>query len=97
MTVDKVRVFEVVASRESPFWALTVPELDDVVTQARYWGEAELMARDLIAIVLDVDIETVAVNLVRSSEPDGPTASPWVHVKVWADTAWSRLTGARTS
>lgn len=34
-----VRVFDVVAARESPWCMLTVPELG-VVTQARYWARS---------------------------------------------------------
>lgn len=82
------------AARESPWWVLTVPELG-IVTQARYWGEAELMARDLIAAWLDVPLKTVEVDLVRSSGPAGPPSSWWVHLSVWVEAARARITRRR--
>lgn len=69
-----VRTYEVLAARESPWWILTVPELG-IVSQAVYWGEAGSTARDLIATWLDMPVETVTVDLVRSSEPAGPPTS----------------------
>lgn len=87
---EQVRTFEVIAERSSPWWLLRVPELE-IVSQARWWGEAESTARDLIATWLDVPIETVAVNLVRSPVPADPPASWWIHLRVWADVARVRL------
>ncbi|MGI5127478.1 hypothetical protein ACQEVB_11770 [Pseudonocardia sp. CA-107938] len=67
-----------------------MPELE-IVTQARHWGEAETMARDLIACQLDVPMETIVVQLEKSPELPGPAASPWMHVKVWVDVVWERV------
>lgn len=88
----QVKVYEVLAARESPFWLLTVPDLG-LVSQARWWGEAESMARDVIATHLDVSVEEVAVDIHKSSEPAGPRAGWWTHLTVWAEAARARITG----
>ena len=50
------------ATREGRWWLVRVPEIDGV-TQARSLAEAEVMARDLVAITLDVPQATVTVAL----------------------------------
>jgi hypothetical protein len=49
-------------TREGRWWMIHVPELDKT-TQARTLAEATFMARDLVAAILDVDIDTVEVTL----------------------------------
>ena len=49
-------------TREGRWWMVAVPEIDGL-TQARHIGEAELMARELIAVTLDVDLDDVAVDV----------------------------------
>lgn len=49
-------------AREGRWWMVYIPELDGV-TQARRVAEAELMAREYIAVTLDMDIEDVAVDV----------------------------------
>ncbi|WP_156926022.1 type II toxin-antitoxin system HicB family antitoxin [Glycomyces arizonensis] len=44
-------------------WVVAVPRLRGAVTQGEDWADAEYMARDLIATVLDAPIETVQVAL----------------------------------
>ncbi|WP_035698387.1 type II toxin-antitoxin system HicB family antitoxin [Glycomyces tenuis] len=46
-------------------WVVAVPSLRGAVTQGEDWAEAEYMARDLIATVLDAPIETVQVTLTE--------------------------------
>lgn len=58
----EVNTYRVRATRDGRFWLLTVPELE-IVTQARRLTEADEMARDLIATWLDVDPDTVAIDL----------------------------------
>lgn len=41
--------------RSRGWWAIHVPEIDDVWTQTRRLDQAEAMAREAIAIVLDTD------------------------------------------
>lgn len=48
--------------REHGWWMVEVPELDGL-TQAHKLRDAELMAREYIAVTLDVPIEDVAVTV----------------------------------
>lgn len=43
------------AERDGDWWAIDVPEVDGVFTQARRLDQIEAMARDVIALMLDVD------------------------------------------
>lgn len=54
--------------REGKWWMVRVPAIDGL-TQARRLSEAELMARELIAVTLDVPIDEVSV--VVTLEPIG--------------------------
>ena len=49
-------------TRDGKWWMIDVPELD-AVTQARNEGEVQVMARDLIATILDCPVDDVAVDL----------------------------------
>ena len=44
------------------WWMVRIPELD-LLTQAETWDEVELMARDVIACMQDIDIAEVAVTI----------------------------------
>jgi hypothetical protein len=57
------QIYEVTVTREGRWWLVRIPELN-AVTQARRIPEAEFMARDLIALTLDVPIEEIAVNVM---------------------------------
>ncbi len=50
-------------TREGRWWMVHVPEIDEVTTQARRVSEIEKMARELIAVTLDVPMSQVTVNL----------------------------------
>jgi hypothetical protein len=65
--------FDIDVTRDDRWWMITIPELDGYVTpdgsinvgdttQARHPGEIEDMARDYIAVTLDIPIEDVAVR-----------------------------------
>lgn len=50
------------AERDGRFWLVHVPAVDRW-TQARSLREVEAMAKDLVAVMLDVDPESVRVDL----------------------------------
>ena len=54
--------YDVNATRDGRFWMVAVPELDGL-TQARYRGEVEAMAREYIATVLDLPVDDIAVRV----------------------------------
>lgn len=52
------------ATRSGNWWAIQIEELDTVFSQARRLEQVEAMARDAIALVLDVDPASFAVTVV---------------------------------
>ena len=58
MTVYKVDI-----ERDGKWWAISVPELPGVFSQARRRGQVEAMARDAIALYLDVPLDSFAVSV----------------------------------
>jgi predicted RNase H-like HicB family nuclease len=54
--------YEANVTREGRWWMVHIPELDGL-TQARRLTEAELMAREYIAVTLDLKVEDVAVDV----------------------------------
>jgi predicted RNase H-like HicB family nuclease len=57
-------------TQEDGWYLITVPDLD-VVTQARTQDEIHTMARDLVAITLDIDPENVHVDIAHKDEEEG--------------------------
>lgn len=49
-------------TRDGRWWMIKVPEIDGL-TQARRYSEVEHMARDLIAVTLDIKYSEVQVDL----------------------------------
>lgn len=58
----EVNTYVVNVTREGRFWHIDVPEIDRV-TQARNVAEIELMARDLIAIMLEVEPDSFDIDV----------------------------------
>lgn len=56
-----MKTYQVVASRDGKFWLVHVPELDQY-TQARNLSEVDVMARDLIALVLEVSPDSFQIE-----------------------------------
>jgi predicted RNase H-like HicB family nuclease len=54
--------YRVEVTREGRWWMISVPEIDGL-TQARRLAEVEQMARELIAVTLDVRLSEVAVDV----------------------------------
>ena len=54
--------YEVTVTRDGKWWMVGIPAFGGL-TQARHVGEAGLMAREWIAVTLDVPIEEIAVNV----------------------------------
>lgn len=55
--------------RDGRWWMVEVPQIDGL-TQARRLGEAGLMARELVAITLDIPVDEVEVEVVVSTIGD---------------------------
>jgi len=52
---DETHGYRVRAVRSGNWWSITVPELPGVFSQARRLDQVEAMAREAIAMMLDVD------------------------------------------
>ena len=54
--------YRVDVTREGKWWMVAIPELDDL-TQARRIGEAELMAREVIALRTGATLDDIEVDM----------------------------------
>ena len=61
--------YTAMARRSGRWWAINVPELDGVFSQARRLDGIELMARDAIALMLDVDPASFDIDVIENLEP----------------------------
>ena len=59
MTTEEAHGHRVRAVRSGSWWAITVPELPGVFSQARRLDQVETMAREAIAMMLEVDADQV--------------------------------------
>jgi len=64
------RDYRVEAVRSGNWWAITVPGLDGVFSQARRLDQVEARAREAIAMMLDVDEADVGELAVSVTPPD---------------------------
>ena len=64
------RDYRVEAVRSGNWWAITVPGLDGVFSQARRLDQVEARAREAIAMMLDVDEADVGELAVNVTPPD---------------------------
>jgi len=61
--------YTAVCRRAGDWWAISVPEIKGVHTQARRLDQVEAMARDAIALFLDVTPDTLTIEI----RPEIPT------------------------
>jgi predicted RNase H-like HicB family nuclease len=61
--VEEVKTYRVVAERSGTWWAAHVPEVQGVHTQARRLEHVEQEAREAIALMLDVEPDSIAVKV----------------------------------
>lgn len=64
--------YSAVCRRAGSWWAISVPELKGVHTQARRLDQVAAMAQEAIALMLDVDPATIQIE-VRPELPDTAT------------------------
>ncbi|URN15881.1 MULTISPECIES: type II toxin-antitoxin system HicB family antitoxin [Streptomyces] len=62
--------YRVTARRVGEWWALEVPDLPGVFSQAKRLDQAEEAAREAIAVMLDVEPEEIAVEIEPVLPPD---------------------------
>ena len=77
MTVAST-TYTVCAVRDGDWWAIDVPGVDGVYTQARRLDQVEGVAREAISLMLDVAPETFEV--VVDARPSPPVDDPWQRV-----------------
>lgn len=68
-----MKTYRVVAERSGKWWAAHVPDMAGVHTQARRLEQVEAEAREAIALMLDVEPESIAVR-VEPKLPDAVSA-----------------------
>jgi len=68
------KTYGATVTREGRWWMVAIPEIDGL-TQARRIDEAELMARELIAVSLGVALEEIAVTVTVESVGEVPVRS----------------------
>lgn len=69
-----MKTYEVTINREGKWWMVSIPELGGI-TQARSVKEAHDMARDYIAITLDVPANSFDVHVVADPAQGASGAS----------------------
>jgi predicted RNase H-like HicB family nuclease len=62
-------IYQITVEREPGFWIIRVPDLEQVVTQARRFSDVRQNARDAIAVWLDQPIEAVDVKVTTVVPP----------------------------
>jgi hypothetical protein len=56
-------IFDINVTRDGRWWMVHIPELDGL-TQARYRGEVEQMARECIAVSTGTPVEDITVRVI---------------------------------
>ena len=66
---NTMTIYDVSVTRDGKWWMVAIPALGGL-TQARRFSEAADMAREYIAVTLDVPIETLEINVTVESVGD---------------------------
>lgn len=74
------------AVRSDGWWAIEVPEVEGVFSQARRLDGVAAMARDAVALMLDVDPATIEVEVQVETDHDAEVAAA-LEAKAAAETA----------
>ena len=61
--------YTAIAERDGTWWAITVPELPGVFSQARRLDRVEYMARDAIALMLEVPPDSFDIGVIENHDP----------------------------
>ncbi len=72
--------YEALCSREGNWWAIDVPDVPGVHTQAKRLDQAEAMARDALALMLEVPPDSFDVDVTPLLDADVDRA-----LEEWAD------------
>jgi predicted RNase H-like HicB family nuclease len=67
--IDGHHTYKVTAACEGGWWTIEVPEIPGVFSQARHLNQAEEMARDAIALMLDVPEDSFDVVVEAQLPP----------------------------
>jgi len=59
-----VNNYQVECCKQGDWWAVRIPELKGCHTQARSLAEVEFMARDAIALLLEVPLDSFTLSLL---------------------------------
>ena len=92
-----MRTYHADVERDGQFWLIRAPELDRV-TQARHLREVEHMARDLVAIMTDVDpgsFELVVTHQLPNSVQEHLTRARQLGISDRAKSRQRRRRGRR--
>jgi hypothetical protein len=74
--------YDIDVTRDGRWWMIHIPALDGL-TQARFPGEIEDMARDFIALVTDTPIGEIRVNRREITVSHAPDASELEAIERW--------------
>jgi predicted RNase H-like HicB family nuclease len=70
LVAEMKATYTALAERGDGWWAITVPELRGVFSQARRLGRVESMARDAIALFLDIPADSFEVTVREVIDPE---------------------------
>lgn len=64
-----MKKYSVRCVRSGAWWAISVPEIEGLFSQARHLDQADGMAREAIALMLEVGPQSFAVDIQPSPTP----------------------------